>query len=46
MAINHVRGVTLLGAAANIALAVTKVMVGVTAGSQALVADGIHSVSP
>ena len=40
-----VRKVTLIGAVVDLLLGVAKVVVGVTAGSQALVADGIHSFS-
>jgi cation diffusion facilitator family transporter len=40
-----VRKVTLVGAVVDLLLGVAKVVVGVTAGSQALVADGIHSFS-
>jgi cation diffusion facilitator family transporter len=39
------RRVTLVGAALNLALAVTKVVIGVIGNSQALIADGIHSFS-
>jgi len=41
----EVRKVTLVGAVVDLLLGVAKVVVGVTAGSQALVADGIHSFS-
>jgi cation diffusion facilitator family transporter len=40
-----VRKVTLVGAVVDLLLGVAKVVVGITAGSQALVADGIHSFS-
>ncbi|QUJ70039.1 cation transporter (plasmid) [Photobacterium sp. GJ3] len=40
-----IRSVTLAGAALNIILAVLKIMIGKLAGSQALVADGVHSFS-
>ncbi|MFP4182387.1 MAG: cation diffusion facilitator family transporter [Thiohalospira sp.] len=39
------RRVTLLGAAGNVVLATGKIIVGVVAHSQALVADGVHSLS-
>jgi len=41
----QIRRVTYLGIVANIVLAVVKAVVGLTAGSMALVADGIHSIS-
>jgi len=41
----EVRKVTLVGAAVDLLLGVVKILVGVTAGSQALVADGVHSLS-
>lgn len=41
----QIRLVTILGIAANIVLAAVKVVVGLLAGSVALVADGIHSLS-
>ncbi|HEB98039.1 MAG TPA: cation transporter [Thiotrichales bacterium] len=40
-----VRRVTLIGSAIDLALGVAKILVGFTAHSQALVADGIHSLS-
>lgn len=40
-----IRQVTWTGAAVNIGLAATKMLVGWTASSQALLADGVHSVS-
>ena len=43
--IRRINRVTNLGIAVNIVLAVVKVSVGITAGSMALVADGIHSIS-
>ncbi len=42
---NEVRKVTLIGAVVDLLLGVAKIFVGVIAGSQALVADGIHSLS-
>ena len=41
----QIRFVTNLGIAANLALAAVKVVVGLLAGSVALIADGIHSLS-
>ncbi|RKY11168.1 MAG: cation-efflux pump [Planctomycetota bacterium] len=41
----QIRRVTYLGIAGNIVLAIVKAVAGLTAGSMALVADGIHSVS-
>ena len=41
----EVRKVTLVGAAVDLLLGVVKILVGVTAGSQALIADGVHSLS-
>jgi cation diffusion facilitator family transporter len=41
----QIRRVTYLGIAGNIVLAVVKAVVGLTAGSMALVADSIHSLS-
>ena len=41
----QIRSVTNLGIAANIVLAAVKIAVGLLAGSVALVADGIHSIS-
>jgi len=41
----QIRRVTYLGIAGNIVLAIVKAVVGLTAGSMALVADSIHSVS-
>lgn len=41
----QIRQVTYLGVVANIVLAVVKAVVGLTAGSMALIADGIHSIS-
>jgi len=41
----QIRRVTYLGIAGNIVLAIVKVVVGLTAGSMALVADGVHSLS-
>lgn len=41
----QIRRVTYLGIAGNIVLAIVKAVVGLTAGSMALVADGIHSIS-
>ncbi len=41
----QIRRVTYLGIAVNIILAIVKAAVGLTAGSLALVADGIHSLS-
>ncbi len=41
----EVRRVTLWGLAVNLVLAVVKSVVGLLAGSQALVADGVHSLS-
>ena len=40
-----VRKVTLVGAVVDLLLGVAKVVVGITSGSQALVADGVHSFS-
>ena len=40
-----VRKVTLIGAVLDLVLGVAKVVVGISAGSQALVADGVHSFS-
>ncbi len=39
------RRITLIGAAVDLLLSVLKIVVGVVGGSQALVADGIHSLS-
>lgn len=41
----QIRQVTYLGIVANIVLAVVKAVVGLTAGSMALIADSIHSIS-
>ncbi len=41
----QIKNVTYVGVATNIALAVVKSLVGLTAGSMALFADGMHSVS-
>jgi len=41
----QIKSITYLGMVVNIALAVIKIVVGYLAGSMALVADGIHSVS-
>lgn len=41
----EVRKVTLVGAVIDLLLGVVKIMVGVISGSQALIADGIHSLS-
>jgi len=41
----EVRKVTLVGAVVDLLLGVVKIVVGVAAGSQALVADGVHSLS-
>ena len=38
-------GVTVLGLAANVLLAITKLAAGVTCGSQTIFADGLHSLS-
>ena len=40
-----IRKVTLVGAVVDLVLGVAKIIVGVTASSQALIADGIHSLS-
>ncbi len=40
-----IRKVTLVGAAVDLLLSVVKIFVGTVAGSQALVADGLHSLS-
>ena len=40
-----VRKVTLVGAFVDLVLGVVKIMIGISAGSQALVADGVHSLS-
>ncbi len=42
---NEVRKVTLIGSVIDLALGVTKILVGWLAHSQALVADGVHSLS-
>ena len=42
---SRIRSVTYLGIIVNVVLAVVKVAVGFFAGSMALIADGIHSVS-
>ena len=42
---SEVRKVTLIGAVLDLLLGVAKIFVGVIAGSQALVADGVHSLS-
>ncbi|MCK5479970.1 MAG: cation diffusion facilitator family transporter, partial [Gammaproteobacteria bacterium] len=41
----EVRKVTLVGALVDLLLGVVKIVIGVSAGSQALVADGVHSLS-
>ncbi len=41
----QIKSITYIGIAVNIALAVVKVVIGSFAGSLALVADGIHSLS-
>jgi hypothetical protein len=41
----QIRQVTYLGIVANVFLAVVKAVVGLTAGSMALIADSIHSIS-
>jgi cation diffusion facilitator family transporter len=41
----EVRKVTLVGAVLDLVLGVVKIQIGVIAGSQALIADGIHSLS-
>ena len=41
----EVRKVTLVGAFVDLVLGVVKIMIGMSAGSQALVADGVHSLS-
>ena len=41
----EVRKVTLVGACVDLFLGVIKIVIGMTAGSQALVADGVHSLS-
>ena len=41
----QIRQVTYLGIVANVVLAIVKAVVGLTAGSMALIADSIHSVS-
>jgi cation diffusion facilitator family transporter len=41
----QIRQVTYLGIVANIVLAIVKAVVGLTAGSMALIADSIHSIS-
>ena len=41
----QIRRVTYLGITGNIVLAIVKAVVGLTAGSMALVADSIHSLS-
>jgi cation diffusion facilitator family transporter len=41
----EVRKVTLVGAVIDLLLGVVKIVVGISAGSQALVADGVHSLS-
>ncbi|MGB5442848.1 MAG: cation diffusion facilitator family transporter, partial [Gammaproteobacteria bacterium] len=41
----EVRKVTLVGAVLDLLLGVVKIVVGMSAGSQALVADGVHSLS-
>jgi cation diffusion facilitator family transporter len=43
--VHEIRRITLVGAVINIIMAVVKVSVGVLSQSQALVADGIHSIS-
>ena len=40
-----VRKVTLIGAVLDLFLGVIKIIVGISSGSQALVADGVHSLS-
>ncbi len=40
-----IRKVTLVGAVVDLVLGVAKIIVGITASSQALIADGIHSLS-
>lgn len=41
----QIRRVTYLGIAGNIVMAIAKAVVGLSAGSMALVADGVHSIS-
>ncbi|MBT8117843.1 MAG: cation diffusion facilitator family transporter, partial [Gammaproteobacteria bacterium] len=41
----QVRTVTLVGAAVDLLLGVAKILIGMVAGSQALIADGVHSLS-
>ncbi len=41
----EVRKVTLVGAVIDLLLGVVKIVIGISAGSQALVADGVHSLS-
>lgn len=41
----EVRKVTLIGSVVDLVLGVVKIVVGYTAGSQALIADGVHSLS-
>jgi cation diffusion facilitator family transporter len=41
----EVRKVTLVGAFVDLVLGVVKIIIGISAGSQALVADGVHSLS-
>jgi divalent metal cation (Fe/Co/Zn/Cd) transporter len=41
----QIRQVTYLGIVANIVLAIVKAVVGLTAGSMALIADSAHSIS-
>lgn len=42
---NEVRNITLIGAGVDLVLGVAKLFIGVIASSQALIADGIHSLS-
>ena len=45
IASRQIKSITYIGIAVNIALAVIKVVIGSFAGSLALVADGVHSLS-
>ena len=45
MVVTKIRGATLTGMVANVLLSAVKIVVGALSGSQALVADGLHSVS-
>ncbi|MEA2094306.1 MAG: cation transporter, partial [Pseudomonadota bacterium] len=41
----EVRKVTLVGSVVDLLLGIVKILIGITAQSQALIADGVHSLS-